>query len=81
MSKPSVPAQIIVGDTALIIDWAELRTQKLELLEAIARTKTEKQALELEGLLGLIEAFQNAAAEVLGETLVFGEEHNPLVPR
>jgi len=55
------------------IDWALLRSQKLTLMLVISKSPPAV-AEDLTGILRLIYALQNEAAERLGDDIVFGEE-------
>lgn len=61
--------QIIVGNTPLIVDFKELHKQRTKLTE-LAEDKFDGD--ELDGLQYFLDAFVDAAAEVLGEKVVFG---------
>jgi hypothetical protein len=59
------------------IDWEALVDQKIALLKVLSNRSIgydEGQTDPLEGILHLIDAVQDAAAEVLGEEAVFGPE-------
>lgn len=60
------------------IDWVLLREQKIALLE-MARKAGADELAALEGIIHLLDAIQDAAAEDLGEAIVFpglGEEED-----
>ena len=60
----------------LDIDWPLLRQQKVHLLSAIDNASNYSDQAECEGLTGilhLLDAIQDAAAEDFGEDIVFGE--------
>jgi hypothetical protein len=57
------------------IDWAMLRSQKLTLIQVIGiyNTTAPTVAEDLQGILHLIDAMQDEAAQHLGDDIVFGE--------
>lgn len=60
------------------VDWRLLRKQKLELLRQLDHLHAKglyRSEKTLEGLLHLLDAMQDQAAESLGEVAVFGKEH------
>ena len=60
--------QIIVGDTPIIVDFKLLQKQKRSFLEIASPPEAAA------GLLEFLDAFQDAAALVLGEKVVFERE-------
>jgi hypothetical protein len=61
--------QIIVGNTPLLVDFKELQKQRRELSK---HTGDMFDSKEVDGLQYFLDAFVDAAAEVLGEKVVFG---------
>ncbi len=59
-------------DMLKTIDWALLRSQKLTLLQAID-AGPPTVAEDLQGILHLIDALQDAASQHLGDGAVFDE--------
>ena len=59
-----------------IIDWKELRKQKLVLLEIVLTTKSKKKAKALDGVINLIDSLQDGAVETGAYKLeeVFGKK-------
>ena len=55
------------------IDWALLRSQKLTLIQVIG-VSPPTVADDLIGILHLIDALQDEAAELVGSDIVFGDE-------
>jgi len=74
MSKQKVSSvELAIG----AIDWEQLRRQKLALLEVINDLNengvdTTEEGNELDGLVHLIDAIQDKAAEEIGKEEVFG---------
>ena len=66
--KKNKVAEVTVN---LNVDWALLRKQKWWLIEMEAMLKHGEAAT---GLLGLLDDFQDKAAKVLGDDVVFGKE-------
>lgn len=67
---PRTRVESVVG----VIDWEKLRSQKLELLilrDAPSLSDDSKGALS--GIIHLLDAIQDAAADDLGNLVVFGE--------
>lgn len=54
-------------------NWALLRSQKLTLIQVIG-VSPPTVAEDLTGILHLIDALQDEAAELLGSDIVFGDE-------
>jgi hypothetical protein len=63
--------QIIVGNTPLNVDFGELQKQRHKLARL---TGDMFDSEEMDGLQYFLDAFVDAAAEVLGEKVVFGKE-------
>ncbi len=66
--------QLIVGNTPVGVDWEWLRIQKATLVELSANRNVFNPAVlaNLDGLVSLLDALQDAAADALGEKTVFG---------
>ena len=62
--------QIIVGNTPMLVDFAALQKQRRKLSEL---TGDMFDSEEMDGLQYFLDAFVDAAAEVLGEKVVFGK--------
>jgi len=65
---------INVGKALMRVDFKRLRKQKRELLDVLSNTSDFEAAASFDGLVGFIDAFQDAAAEVLGAKAVFGKD-------
>ena len=67
----STVLRILVGDTSLTVDWTALRKQKDKLVTARFWNEAVDDGAA-DGLIEFLDAFQDAAAKVLGDKNVFG---------
>ena len=74
-SQPGLSAPIV--SLPANVDWALLRKQKLRLVELADPHSELGGDADLAGIVGLLDAIQDQAAEVLGEQAVFGEDEDP----
>lgn len=61
--------EILVGNTPLLVDFAALEKQRYRLSELVEAMSDRE---EMDGLQNFLDAFVDAAANTLGEKMVFG---------
>ena len=67
--------QIIVGNTPLLIDFAQLQRQRRALGEAAEGSQLlDWEVKSLGGLREFLDSFVDASAKVLGDEVVFGKK-------
>jgi hypothetical protein len=66
--------QVYVGRIPLAVDFKRLRKQKRALACVLGTRALSALDAEFEGLLSFLDAFQDAAAKIHGDKVVFGKD-------